>query len=266
MKLPGEIRNRIYRYLLVMEPAIEFAPKTPTTTWKVPPKIERNSVMRCKKLNPILRLLRLNKQVNKEASEIYYGENEFRFTRLDGWFLFHGFLKTIGMANVCRLSNVTIHAPWYGRHSAEGDHWCSRLGYTLYARGLQSTKAPCDESPFSQSINILTMTGASPRITLALPFDFHFYAVTPAVANRLSAFSVRIIHLSGFYDQEPHETQQPLVVRASLDWDNYEVIEEHETVEAYAMAQGWTYVKAFLDCKGRYDFSMFPIPPRDDNE
>ena len=60
LALPGEIRNRIYRFVLVAE-----RPFTVQLQWSKPLETA---------------LLRVNKQVFEEASSIFYAENAFRFS------------------------------------------------------------------------------------------------------------------------------------------------------------------------------------------
>ncbi|KAI9837913.1 MAG: hypothetical protein M1838_004712 [Thelocarpon superellum] len=61
LDLPAELRNRIYRMHLVCDPVVlDLDPQNPRT------------------IGPRLRLLRTCRQVHREASRVFYGDNTFR--------------------------------------------------------------------------------------------------------------------------------------------------------------------------------------------
>ncbi|KAK3638351.1 hypothetical protein LTR56_013180 [Elasticomyces elasticus] len=72
LDLPAELRNKVYRELFAVG-SIEFAPGD---------GLAREHHMRHyrRTISPRLRVLRVSKQLHKEGSSIFYGENEFRFT------------------------------------------------------------------------------------------------------------------------------------------------------------------------------------------
>jgi len=105
LDLPGEIRNQIYDLSLVFG-SIEVETRSISRlhTWYcagkasfvepglLPPHYThwRDCV------KPSLGLMRVNKQINAEASSVFYGHNEFRFTAPDGRDTLEAFCKTIG--------------------------------------------------------------------------------------------------------------------------------------------------------------------------
>jgi len=76
-----------------------------------------------KKISPNTRLLRTCKQVNAEASSIFYGGVEWRFTSVKGWYVLDAFLEQIGIKSQARLRKITIHVPWDGS-MIEPDYRC----------------------------------------------------------------------------------------------------------------------------------------------
>jgi len=105
LDFPPEIRNQIYGHILDFD-YIELAPLN--TVGK------RNGLVRIRHMRyykhtivPRIRLLRVNKQINAEASPIFYGQNEFRFTNFYGFDTFTYFCRTIGRSNTALLRKIT---------------------------------------------------------------------------------------------------------------------------------------------------------------
>ena len=120
--LPAEIRNQIYRYHLVLDQAIELAAKsTNSSNLYAAGKHEKRYK---REIVPRLRLLRTNRQVNAETASIFYGDNEFRFSNVEGWYVLSAFLKTIGPHNKARLRSIAVHTPWFGECTdSRYDRW-----------------------------------------------------------------------------------------------------------------------------------------------
>ncbi|KAK0278539.1 hypothetical protein LTR35_009278 [Friedmanniomyces endolithicus] len=105
LDFPPEIRNQIYGQLLDFD-YIELAPLN--TVGK------SNGLVRIRHMRyykrtivPRIRLLRANKQIHAEASPIFYGQNEFRFTNFYGFDTFTYFCRTIGRSNTALLRKIT---------------------------------------------------------------------------------------------------------------------------------------------------------------
>lgn len=82
LDLPGEIRNMIYKTLLV-KPDPLLVPRCDILPWR----------------HHWLALLRANKQIHHEAASIMYGFNTFVLDRPLRWFPLSGFLERIGPVN-----------------------------------------------------------------------------------------------------------------------------------------------------------------------
>ena len=116
--LPDEIRNAIYRHILVLEEPIELAP----LACHRPQKrrgLKRILARYREVIVPRMGLLRTSSQLCGEGSSIFYGENEFRFSAYRGWYILSSFLHTIGPRNQALLRAITVHTPRYG-FAAEG--------------------------------------------------------------------------------------------------------------------------------------------------
>lgn len=102
MSLPREIRNKIYRLLLVAsEPIVVYS--TPVD----PPAMEQLHTPRTylKVAHLTFGLLRVNKMISTEASAIFYRYNVFKFRgsqnyyEADSWDILYSFLFTVGERN-----------------------------------------------------------------------------------------------------------------------------------------------------------------------
>lgn len=116
LDLPPEIRSVIYRHMLVLEEAIELA----ALHWNRPQKhrLVKAALKRYRlDVIPRLGLLRTCKKVYHEASSIFYGEKEFRFSNSQGWFVLLAFLLTIGERSQKLLRLLTIHPLWHSKRA-----------------------------------------------------------------------------------------------------------------------------------------------------
>lgn len=118
LALPPEIRTHVYRAMLVLDSPIELAPKSTGFRKYVHSKNDWLDAIHEKRyrysIMPKLRLLCTSKQVHREASSIFYGENEFRFTSMEGWQYLSSFILTIGLENTCLFRSIAVHTPWFG--------------------------------------------------------------------------------------------------------------------------------------------------------
>ncbi|KAF2770531.1 hypothetical protein EJ03DRAFT_360582 [Teratosphaeria nubilosa] len=92
-----------------------------------------------KNTHPYLKLLRTCKQISPEASPILFGEVEFRFTSIKGYYVLNTFLRQIGSINQSLLRKITIHIPFPG-HIGEGplcpDYWPKSVSQLAKMRGI----------------------------------------------------------------------------------------------------------------------------------
>lgn len=115
--LPPELRVKIYELVLKCDESVEFSPlpdmsseslhRTPT----VGSSRRKSQIHYLKEVRPLLRLLQVSKVVHNEASAVFYGKNEFRFTSCFGLIFLNRLLNTIGPDNVNHLTHISVHFP-----------------------------------------------------------------------------------------------------------------------------------------------------------
>lgn len=124
LDLPTELRNTIYSLALLQQTPIELAPALSSDyAWGddyccLHPEARRryfngetwHRERYMKDIQPSLALLRACKQVNHEASPIYYGQ-EFRFTGALGWHILYDWLMLIGRKNNRMVTDIIVCHP-----------------------------------------------------------------------------------------------------------------------------------------------------------
>jgi hypothetical protein len=255
MDLPGEIRNRIYRLHLLVGNPIELLPKSAHATHKAANSADLRSdhkflVIRRSRLP----LLRSSKDVNKEASEIFYGENEFRFTGQNGWNWLHGYLRTIGKRNTQRLRIVTIHVPW--RAAIDITDMARRRDIP---KQFQDPPRPRTHALFRHvGSGVLKRLTGLEELNIVLPMWLDVLEIedlTRNVAKSAVGLRVKLIHLARCVtDEQVNYSQRPLSeteLQDGMDWDRHGQANVVDP-EIYAEAMGWGYEKAVLDEDGGY--------------
>lgn len=242
-----------------MKPAIDLVPKSSEDDRRTPKYASKSATQRYYKLKPILRLLRLNKDINAEASDIFYGENEFRFTNGEGWFFLRAFLETIGKANTARLRHIAVHTPWegvstdeYSRPQSTGPYF---LETYLSSRGLSVEGATSSLDPIPQSLNLLSTAGTLAKLDLILPFSFEVSGLSDIILDRTRfarGLKVKLVHLrkDGFF--ESMDTTQCPMLREFDDEEGATYREAFTSPKTYAIEMGWEYELVQYDFKGRY--------------
>ncbi|KAK5113298.1 hypothetical protein LTR85_010915 [Meristemomyces frigidus] len=255
MELPGEIRNRIYKLFLVVDPEIDLSPRA---------SMERRSpadyaVARYLKLKPILRLLRLNRQINSEASDTFYGDNEFRFSDQIGWYYLLAFLRKIGPANVARLRRLATSVPYKGLGGRHDFDPVDGPGSGLYRIGLDDgqTKSPGLPACVRGCIKILEKAGNLEVLRLTLPLSFQFADdyLKPFKLNVSKFTNVKVV-LVQLHDcqtraEAMHFTQTPISEVRNLPGNGHE-LQEFADPKTWAETKGWVYKEAWFDYKGAY--------------
>ena len=229
-RLPAEIRNQIYRLVLIADPAyIDLSPKT-TRTDITNNKARQHHTRRLEReIKPSLRLLRVNKQINNEAASIFYGETEFRFTCSKGWYILDAFLRTIGLKNQAFLRKIAIHVPWSGKSNDHFQEGLKESGGTLRYIDLLIKRLnlrPCSASMafrIKRSVHVLEKHGSLTNFRLILPDSFdlswldqssttlYFPNAQYDAVLRPSKFEnlkVELIRLHGGYTPPPSDTAQ----------------------------------------------------------
>ena len=111
LHLPGELRNHIYKHCLVSPRPIDLWPIMPLNA---PPGTTHSTILDLDIKCVNTSLLRVSRQVHKEATSILYGCNRFRFSDRHGWTILSGFLTHIDR-NCQVLRHVSVGYP----------EWCS---------------------------------------------------------------------------------------------------------------------------------------------
>ncbi|RDI78820.1 hypothetical protein Vi05172_g11214 [Venturia inaequalis] len=118
-KFPPEIRNYIYKYIIPHDGVIELWADRHNGEgnlfWytQFPNKAAR-FLKYAKEIIPCLKLLRVNKQIGAETAGLFYSNNEFRFSGLNGWSVLTSFMVTIGISNTSFLKKIAVHVPFRG--------------------------------------------------------------------------------------------------------------------------------------------------------
>ncbi|MCJ1301750.1 hypothetical protein MMC08_004551 [Hypocenomyce scalaris] len=126
LRLPAEIRNKIYRLALVQPQPIELWPTNEVAfaeDFDIIPEEDATpehsaelvkAAFNHVRSNSVVAILRVSKMIYKEATPIFYGENEFRFSMDLGWMAMFHFLFTIGERNRRMVSRLAVFAPIMG--------------------------------------------------------------------------------------------------------------------------------------------------------
>lgn len=224
------------------------------------------------RINPVLKMLRLSKAINSEASDVFYGENQFRFTGLFGWTWLCGFMLKIGEANAARLRIVTVHIHWSGDSAMENSDWW--LPYDVASLPKPLTIQPLVPlvnwlptcKAYRKCIEMFEKAGNLTTLNLVLPFLFKVSTLNSLELDqskfRNGPVNIKLIHLRPFtWDDrtEMDDSQRPLNWNKSVEasrrlagkfGDTFE--EAFKSPEAYAKVQGWDYEMADLYWKGEY--------------
>ncbi|KJX92667.1 hypothetical protein TI39_contig5832g00038 [Zymoseptoria brevis] len=223
MDLPGEIRNRIYRLHLLDRRSGPKAAERASKHAK-----ERFTKIRTSRL----KFLRLSKTVNKEAGDIIYGENEFRFTED---------LTDRGMG-----------------------------GYETIVKALErpARQSMWTMQDFKDSIDILNGAGNLEQLKLVLPANLEVDSVVDLKFD-LSRFTegldITLVHMAfkGWCGRDIatiHESQLPLtkselvrrVKKGGRKVKKRKNVVELGDPKTYAETMGWEYERAWADGDGHY--------------
>jgi hypothetical protein len=112
--LPPELRIRVYRFVFKFDDPIEFWPETTTTGGDFYYRNKNRNHMRYllknRKLN--LDFLRTCRTVHAEGSEVFYGENDFRFSAINGHMTANLFVRKIYKQHFQYLTALMIPMPF----------------------------------------------------------------------------------------------------------------------------------------------------------
>ncbi|KAF2770530.1 hypothetical protein EJ03DRAFT_360578 [Teratosphaeria nubilosa] len=209
LSLPPEFRNAIYELHFIFNEPIEFLPLSPQTTRKGPYRVYvRESKHYYTKIQPALRFLRTCKLIHREASSIYYGENDFRFSGADGAHFARAFMLTIGQSNAALLRKIMLPIHFSG-HST------------------------------------IAAFGTLKELNLVLPSHYSIYKIKLLEID-MPDLKIKIVHLFLQSWLDLDKSQRPLRLTKMVGPKSRMrevVVEEFESVGAYAKAKEWGYDK-----------------------
>lgn len=270
LKLPPEIRNQIYRELLYFD-YVELAAKRSDGVGNGLACIHHMRRYK-REIVPKLKLLRANKQVNSEASAIFYGENEFRFTANYGFDILFFFCRTIGKANTARLQKITEHVPLEGSYEYVRGDRRARVSDNAWSnfQGLMDRMGLHGQGRGAWNFNIpktIARTGAGlKQYTLVLPESYHLWRgdlghdgyglLRWMTKEKLGEVKKELVFLSN-----------PLAVGQIQD-TNHDA-EHHQSLIKSAESKGWKVSRTTYDKLGRYEIKKkvdSEIPDADDSD
>lgn len=127
LELPAEIRNTVYHHALDLDEPIELWPET-GDVYADQKRCRRNAVILkrklCTKRAHNLGLLRTCNQINAEVAVVFYGQNEFRFSGVNGNIATYAFITKIGRRNLKLLKSITMAMPlWIPERGHYDENW-----------------------------------------------------------------------------------------------------------------------------------------------
>lgn len=128
--LPVEIRLQVYEYLFDI-PNNFFELWAPRE-WARNGHWAKNSFRELKSLRTRLRVMRLCKKIREEASDYFYGGNNFRFTNFNGFLVMTVFNHTIRPANCSFLKHITVQIPNLMRENLYDEGVVSKTGWKKF--------------------------------------------------------------------------------------------------------------------------------------
>ncbi|PSN65126.1 hypothetical protein BS50DRAFT_635938 [Corynespora cassiicola Philippines] len=113
--LPTELRLQVYKHVLIQPRPIELWPHGLDNTFKECQELRKETIYTYARTTQCtLTLLRVCKRIHAEASQTFYGDNEFRFTGINGWMVCRAWLHTIGHFNASFITDISLHVPFPG--------------------------------------------------------------------------------------------------------------------------------------------------------
>jgi hypothetical protein len=113
--LPAEIRIKIYRYAFQLGQPLELWAESDTAnhTYWLRVQNKKNLLYQIRKRQLNLSFLRTCRMVHIEGSELFYGENEFRFTSVNGHMVANLFVRKIYKQHFQWIKELTMAMPFY---------------------------------------------------------------------------------------------------------------------------------------------------------
>ncbi|KXT11423.1 hypothetical protein AC579_9882 [Pseudocercospora musae] len=270
LDLPAELHNRVYRLALIHNEYIELSAKTNLENHSNGDAQRVHMKHYHRKITPSLRLLRINKQVNKEAASISYGEHEFRFTSARGIYILERSLFTIGPYNQSCLRKLTLHARWPGTVGDNGKDKLAESGGTLAhmamvvrRMGLRTPDYKFSEDLCKKRVKTgMEKYGNLAELSIVMPASFHsvntYGDERPGELydffldqSKFKQLKIRLVRLHGGYAYDPpEETYSDQLRTATLG--------SHLEVRKYARRMGHEVIDVAYDKLGNWPVPLMP--------
>lgn len=201
-------------------------------------------------------LLRVNKQLCSEATPVFYGENEFRFSNVTGWIALDFFLYKIGLDKSSMLRQVTVCYPQclrvptslkQGRDFDGGSPFLrvyeiNKPGFTYETRWF-------DEEITIDPLLILQKAGKLQRLCLVSPANTHItFDYNPFDLTCFNDLKITVVSLRS-------EKLMPTMGRdITLPWSHKDAEAAKNMSEQHFEETGekWEYFDKVIDEYGRY--------------
>ncbi|KAF2014008.1 hypothetical protein BU24DRAFT_250716 [Aaosphaeria arxii CBS 175.79] len=220
-ELCTEIRVQIYRYHFRFSDPIEFWPETGVCDGDHRFDRYREAKLTREKFSKLtssgdlnLKFLRVNRLINAEASQVFFGENEFRFSAINGQMAANIWMRRIYQRHYRWLKSITIAVPFYSDSFRSPYNATSiRTRDDMYdVMMFRSSRCPksCHSSPkqvftdreFKYTEAFVSLTAELMRatnlrtITLVIPHDYRYKQTDR--------------HEDGYFDSETHDGQRQI--------------------------------------------------------
>lgn len=195
MQLPPEIRLQVYSYNLVQDSPIELWPHARSNTTYTSVFFRRCAFEYYRRITASLYLLRVCKTINEEASGIFYGHNEFRFSGLNAWMVLDAFAHTIGPHHFELIRHLIVHVPFAGQdhmalprfvHQTYSERMCisryqtSHFATFLRRHGLCIPRGWTYRGSFARCTDMLSESPQLRTLKLVLPPTFYIWHTRPS--------------------------------------------------------------------------------------
>ena len=245
LRLPPELRTKIYKFALIRDEPIDLWPHKWTKSNPDPKpgteslKIRHQEDLEFVRKEMCTGLLGTCRQIFNEASMFFWGDNHFKFTGRSGWQGLLRFFLTIGPEARSRIRRVDVHAPVYMRWPVKDSDGKDLNGRSKNFPKLHMTKIPGEGHLDREAIQRLCVILAQDRTLREMNF------IIP------SGFRNGDEDTFGGYDED-HDMELDSALRLQkiqgLDWIKMTVVVEKggylavEDGPGQIMEEGWDLI------------------------